>query len=56
MKLKILHIWILTSILVATVDLIHGIILGIATLTILIQDYQIDQVSNIKTKRTGGKK
>ena len=49
MKLKLIHLWILTSILVATVDLIHGIILGLATLIILSQDYEIDKLKKVGT-------
>ncbi len=50
MKLKVIHLWVLTSALVIYVDLIHGLIVILATLTILAQDKMLGIMRSLQSK------
>ena len=47
MKLKIVHLWILTTIISFFINLYTGGILTVATVMILIQDNDIENLKNV---------
>lgn len=44
MKVKVLHIWILTSLIWSLINFWAGVTIALATVVILIQDKQIEEL------------
>ena len=56
MKLKLVHLWIVTTIIYAFINLYVGIILIVATVVILVQDNRIEELEQNAQKSTTPKK